>query len=281
MGSNPYLEFIRMLKSIGVDTKKRMPSVLLNILAVKTGKSYLEGVFASPFSFETLGIGKTVYSLKVATKVYGSWDVAKQYIVFMPQDFLAVFDRAIKEGRPVKLIIWDDAGVWIGRMRWLDKYVKTVKEFLNAIRTHCHHIIFTAPSASEIVKGVRDQLNVYTFISSISENPPRSRAAFVFRSVLDDYMKKKVVDGMLVYTFKRYFEFYEEYMAMRKKYVEIGLARMKTALEEVVKEIRGLTDYINDTYRDIAISSEDEDEDEELEDIDFLEHYKERIRMGF
>jgi len=272
-----------MLKSIGVESiEGHNPSLLLNVLAVRTGKSYLEGVFASPFSFESMGIGKTVYSLKVATKVYGSWDVAKQYIVFMPQDFLAVFDRAIKEGKTVKLIIWDDAGVWIGRMRWFDKYVKTVKEFLNAIRTHCHHIIFTAPSAGELVKGVREQLNVYTFISSVSENPPRSRAAFVFRSVLNEYLKKRGIDNIYLYTFSRRFEYYHEYEVMRKKYVEIGLARMKNALEEVVKEIRDLTDYITDTYRDIAISGEDEDEElgDIITDTDFLRHYKERIRMG-
>ena len=273
---SPYIEFKKMLRSINVDIEKQMPSVLLNILAVKTGKSYIEGVFASPFSFETLGIGKTVYSLKVATKVYGSWDVAKRYIVFMPQDFLAVFDRAIKEGKPISLIIWDDAGVWIGRMRWLDKYVKTVKEFLNAIRTHCHHIIFTAPSAGELVKGVREQLNVYTFISTVSENPPRSKATFIFKSVLNDYLKKRIIDHMLSYIFNRRFEYYHEYEAMRKKYVEIGLARMKTALEEVVKEIRGLTDYINDTYKEVAIDEEDGDDDaDELLDI-----YRERVKLG-
>jgi len=204
--------------------------------------------------------------------IYKSWDVVKQHIVFMPQDFLAIFDRAIKDGRPVRLIIWDDAGVWIGRMRWLDKYVKTVKEFLNAIRTHCHHIVFTAPSSSEIVRGVRDQLNIFTFISSYSENPPQSKAVYVFKPDLDLYMKKRVGEVM-EYLFIRHFEYYPEYEVMRRKYVEIGLTRMRTALEEVMKEIKGLTDYINDAYREISVSEDDED-------LDWLDEYIGRTRLG-
>jgi len=265
-------EFLRIVREVNISPGYRPLSYIINEYAVRTGKSFLEGVFASPWSFQTLGIGKSVYALKLGMKIYKSWDVVKQHIVFMPQDFLAIFDRAIKDGRPVRLIIWDDAGVWIGRMRWLDKYVKTVKEFLNAIRTHCHHIVFTAPSSSEIVRGVRDQLNIFTFISSYSENPPQSKAVYVFKPDLDLYMKKRVGEVM-EYLFIRHFEYYPEYEVMRRKYVEIGLTRMRTALEEVMKEIKGLTDYINDTYREISISEDDED-------LDWLDEYIGRTRLG-
>jgi len=276
VGDNPYLQLYRDLKTLGIGYERVPLSAALNEYAVRTGKSFLEGVFASPWTFQTLGIGKTVYSLKVATRVYGSWDVAKQYVVFMPQDFLAVFDRAVKEGRTVRLIVWDDAGVWIGRMRWLDKYVKAVKEFLNAIRTHCHHIIFTAPAAGELVRGVREQLNLYTFITPYSESPPRSEAAYVLKPFLDHYLKRKAVDHMAYYIFTRHFEHYPEYEQMRRKYVEIGLARMRVALEEIVKEIKGIADYINDTYKEIVVASSEEEEGE-----DFIKEYRLGSRLGF
>ena len=268
---NPYFRFYKSLKEAGISLKNKYLSEALNELAVRTRRSYLEGVFASPWSYSTLGVGKTVYCLKVATAVYGDWDIAKQYIVFLPQDFLAVFDKAVKEGKTIKLIVWDDAGIWIGRMRWLDKYVKTIREFLNAIRTHCYHIMFTAPSYHELVRGIREQLNLYTFISLKSENPPRSKAVYVFRSVLDRYLKKKIIDGLYFSIFSRYFKYYSEYEGMRRKYVEIGLTRMKNALEEIIREIKDLTDYINDTYKDVEVGSFEEDDEE------ILEIYKDRV----
>ena len=269
---DPYERFFKSLKEAGINNLGKKPfSYYLNELAVRTRRSYLEGVFASPWSYSTLGVGKTVYCLKVATAVYGDWDIAKQHIVFLPQDFLNIFDRAVKEGRPIRLIIWDDAGIWIGRMRWLDKYVKTIREFLNAIRTHCYHIMFTAPSYHELVRGIREQLNLYTFISLKSENPPRSRAVYVFRSVLDQYLGKKIPNYIHIYIFNRYFEYYPEYEEMRRKYVEIGLTRMKIALEEIVKEVKGLTNYINDTYRELEIGNIEDDEE------DILELYRDKV----
>jgi len=277
LSTNPYLKLYRELRELGISYERVPLSLAINEYAVRTGKSFLEGVFASPWAFQTLGIGKTVYSLRVATKVYGSWDVAKQYVVFMPQDFLTIFDRAVKEGRAVKLIVWDDAGVWLGRMRWLDRYVKTVKEFLNAIRTHCYHIIFTAPAAGELVKGVREQLNIYTFISTYSERPPRSIATYVLKPALSIYLKKKAVDFTPHYIFSRRFEHYKEYEQIRRRYVEIGLARMKVALEEIVKEIKGAADYVSDTYREVALPEDGEDTEE---DLDFVEEYRVRLGLG-
>lgn len=247
------------------------------LYAMRTGKSYLYGVFASPWSFETMGIGKSVYALKTLVKVYGSWEEARKWIVFMPQDFLRVFDVAKRLGSPAKMILWDDAGMWIGRMRWQDRYVKAVREFLNVIRTHCYNLVFTAPSINELVSGVRSQINIFAFISSYSENPPRSRAAIVLKPWVEQYLSRKS-SARVAEVFDRYFEFYDEYYRVRKMFVDIGARRLEASLEEVIREVREASSYIRDSYRDIEVGEalEDVEEPGEEDVEELLRTYRSR-----
>jgi len=238
-------EFEKLIAQIRGSEVKRFrkypPSFYLNALAHRYDTSVLEGVFANPNAFFTLGIGKTVYCLKTLLAVYGKWDVAKQYIVFMPQDFLKRFEDAIDKKYRIPLIIWDDAGFWIGRQRWQNKFVRAIREFLNVIRTHLVHLMVNAPRYTELARGIREQLNYASFVSlrDYYEDVRLRRSLLqMFKAIDADRItaKRDRPSPLVEYIFRVYFPYYEDYRQMREKYVEIGKQRAEEALKAIAEE---------------------------------------------
>jgi len=238
-------EFINLIKIMfGGSPQKwgKPPSFYLNIIAHKLDTSVLEGAFADPNAFFTLGIGKSVYCLKTLFYVYDkNWNVAKQYIVFMPQDFLARFEDAIDKRYRIPLLVWDDAGFWIGRQRWQNKFVRAVREFMNVIRTHLVHLMINAPRYTEIARGIREQLNLtsvirlYTYSDDVMK---RQSKLWMYKAVDAERItaRRNKPTPITEYTFKVFFKFYPEYKELREKYVEIGKKRAEEALKAIAEE---------------------------------------------
>jgi len=51
-------EFLRIVREVNISPGYRPLSYIINEYAVRTGKSFLEGVFASPWSFRHWGLEK-------------------------------------------------------------------------------------------------------------------------------------------------------------------------------------------------------------------------------
>jgi hypothetical protein len=158
-------EFSRLVEALGIKEFKRPPSYYVYLLAEKKNLSIVEGVFAEPLAIFEMGVGKSVYCLKTLYNIYNkNWDIAKRYIVFTPQDFLKIIDDAIQKNYRIPALVWDDAGFWVGRQRWQNKFVIAVREFLNVIRTHIVLLMINAPSFYELARGIRERLRFVTFI---------------------------------------------------------------------------------------------------------------------
>ncbi|HID41641.1 MAG TPA: hypothetical protein EYP33_05750, partial [Pyrodictium sp.] len=127
----------RLLSRTGTQEKKRRrtypPSVDLVKDALELNTAFLEAVIAAPRVVFKLGIGKSVYALKTLYFVYNDWEKAKKYIVFMPQEFLALFKEAVDKDKRIPMIVWDDAGFLVGRQRWNSRFVVAVREHLNVV----------------------------------------------------------------------------------------------------------------------------------------------------
>jgi len=238
-------EFLTMISASlrGKEIKqiqRKTPSFYLFLVAYDLGTSVLNGVFASPFAPFHLGVGKTVYCLRTALSVYKNWDIAKKYIVFMPQDFISRFKDAIDNRYRIPLLVWDDAGFWVGRQRWQDKFTRAVREFLNVVRTHLVMLMLSAPHYYELARGIREQLTYVSFIKmhgytrDIKER--RSIAYLYYGRDADAVYRKKAPSPLYVYSFPTYFPFYDDYKEMREKYVEVGNRRAEKTFRKIAEE---------------------------------------------
>jgi len=256
------------------EPQRYTPSFHLYYIARQLGTSALEGVFAAPTSLYHLGVGKTVYCLKTALYVYDKkWDIAKKYIVFMPQDFLTRFEDAIDNRYRIPLLIWDDAGFWIGRQRWQTKFVKAVREFMNVIRTHLVYLMINAPRYTEVARGIREQLTFVSFISFqryFSDLEKRTSKAVMYHAsdVERVYGRKKGGMPISEYIFRVYFPYYSDYEEMRGKYVQIGKERAQEALKEIAEEAAEEMNEVRKKFEPDAKLDNIVDEDELLEKLE-------------
>jgi len=276
-------EFINLIKKVtggNILSWGKPPSFYLNVLAHKLDTSVLEGAFADPNAFFTLGIGKSVYCLKTLLYVHNkNWNIAKQYIVFLPQDFLRRFEDAIDKRYRIPLLIWDDAGFWIGRQRWQNKFVRAVREFMNVIRTHMVHLMINAPRLTEIARGIREQLNyasairLYTYTEDVMK---RQSKLWMYRAIDAERItaRRNKPSPLTEYFFKVYFQYYNEYKELREMYVEIGRKRAEAALkaiaEEAAEELKEIAQKAEPNKKLDHMIDEDELE-ERLEEEDDIE----------
>jgi len=268
-------EFAKMLKLIGREELKEpqryTPSYYIYVLAKKLGTSVLEGVFASNRALFHLGVGKSVYCLKTAMKVYHEdWDEVQKHIVFMPQDFIKRFEEAIDKRKRIRLLIWDDAGFWVGRQRYQTKFVRAVREFLNVIRTHLVYLMVTAPRYGELARGIREQLTYVNFISFYNYVPnimQRMSRAEIYHASDAEYVyarKHSKPSPLAVYIFKTYFPYYEEYRRIREKYVVIGKLKAEEAFKEIANEaVEEMNEVMKKVEPNVKLDDELDEEDEE------------------
>jgi len=282
-------EFYKLIKMVHSERRltqfySKTPSYYLFLLAHRLDTSVLEGVFARPYSIFTLGIGKSVYCLKTLLQVYdNNWNTARQYIVFLPQDFLARFEDAIDKRYRIPMMIWDDAGFWLGRQRWQSKFVRAVREFLNVIRTHLVHLMINAPRFTEVARGIREQLNYASLVSPFEYNfDIKKRISRLEMFIAIDAEKltsrREKPTPLVEYYFKVYFPYYEDYRQMREKYVEIGKQRAEEALKAIAEEAAEELEEIAKKYEpgrklDSLIDEEEIEERLEEEAEEMLDEY--------
>jgi len=109
-------------------------------------KAYEREGFISALIFGSQGIGKTSYALRVAKQVYSSWHKALDYLFFNPKEAIKRLWTALEKGERLKLIILDDAGLWLGKSQWWHREKLEFAEFFDIIRTVCSAVIFTTPA---------------------------------------------------------------------------------------------------------------------------------------
>jgi hypothetical protein len=260
------------------------PSIVFVKAALKFNLAFIDGVFGTKKSLAQLGVGKSVYALKTLYYVYDkNWNIAKKYVVFMPQHFLSLFEDAVDKNYRIPAILWDDASFWIGKMRWQSELVKTVKEFLGVVRTHCSYLVFTAPKYTDIARGIREDLNFGAVVRRVSfTDDPRKTVSQLSYYTFDDlealYHKTKSPAPFVTYYYYLYFEHYPDYEQMRNEYVKIGKERMRERLKEIAQRAREEMQEILKKYDsrkkpdNIVEAEEIEAEEEEVEDIEELEN---------
>ena len=190
------------------------------------------GVFSHPLGVK-FGSGKSVFCIKQLIKIYGSWDIAKQYIVYSPNELLALINKH------VKATLWDDAGVWAHR-RGSRKIIDSIFE----IKEKISRLYITASRPSILPRKLLNALDYFIYIYrplpltwgfELKDKDPWRARAILFKG--EDGLRAyralssgREAASIASIEFDLYFEHYKEYEEHRGKYVRL-------AFEEVGKEI--------------------------------------------
>ena len=129
-------------------------------------RAYEREGFISALIFGSQGIGKTSYALRVAKEVYGDWHKALNHLFFNPKEAIELLYKAMDNGNRVKLIIMDDAGLWLGKSQWWKREKLEFAEFFDIIRTVCSAVIFTTP-ADNLLNRISHEIQLRIKVSPI------------------------------------------------------------------------------------------------------------------
>jgi hypothetical protein len=249
----------------------------------------LWGVFAAPNSLFTRGIGKSVLAIRMLYHAYGTWDEAKRYIFYTPKEFVKVFKELYEKKKRVPLIVWDDAGEWLYRGRFREKFAMTVVEYLEVIRTVVSNLMFTATSPGKLLKGVRESIRYVILVSSKGViYIDKQRDKFIKRSLATLYVNQEdmtwlfnrrlkppepVMEYLFYVTLPE--QVYREYNEYRMKYVGIALKKTQRELEALAEEA---AEELEEIAQSVEKRDLEEIKNEEIEEeVEDLEEFREKF----
>jgi len=205
--------------------------------------AYYQDEFKLFIVYGPLGIGKSAFSLKVAAEIYGSYDKVKDHIVFHPKDFVDKCLTMSQKGKREKLLIWDDAGLWLFHMDYWDPFVQAVIKYMNVARTNWAAIILTTPSPSWVQHKLRYfPQNITIKIlkqASDKDHSGKPRLAKAYRSWVAPDFRHTGVRLMYVEKFNAMLpmEFYWDwYKPLRDSYALQASEGMRKQLDKLQKE---------------------------------------------
>lgn len=259
----------------------KRPDIFIDLIR----ESYIQdfgdlwGIFAHPSNARKRGIGKSVLAIKLLLFTYADWNIAKHYIFYSPEEFIRVFEKLVDEKRRIPMAVWDDAGAWLFRARFKNRFVIAVIEHLEVIRTHIANMFFTATTVGKLAKGIRESLNWVTLISidKIVNNIKYSKATLYEAHEDYEWMfnRRRMPEPLATHYYRVMLpdEIYKEYKEMRDRYVILGLRKLR-------KELRELADKALEELADELSEIASKSEGVELDDIDDIDDLKREWGYG-
>jgi len=125
----------------------------------KVVSAYRRGDFENLFIVGPQGMGKTTYAMLVLYEVYRDWDKVLEWLVFDPREVLPRLKQALRGGKRVELVVFDDAGIHLSKYLWSvsresQRMAMYVNALFNVVRSVCAGVIFTSPDM-DVLKELR------------------------------------------------------------------------------------------------------------------------------
>ncbi len=171
-----------------------------------------------------------------------NYEAVKDWLVFLPKEFLGLVLR-IGAGDEKQLCgIWDDAGFWLYALDWYEPFVKSVNKYIQLGGRQFANLTFTTPSASLISSKVMDALpeRVKCRIRKIEFDTigrkPRLAKFYQFWNYPDGRR-----GGVYLYWIDKFDamlpeEFYKWYKPKSDGYMAQGLKLLKTEVSKLDKK---------------------------------------------
>jgi len=225
-----------------------MPYILSQLIE----KAWRHDGVVTAYVYGDFGSGKTSYALWVAYEVLGSWDQALKHLFFSPREAALAMRRAIEKGRRLKIIIMDDAGLWLDRTTWWEEDKVMFGQFFNLVRSIAAGVVFTTPAQElprSILRRCAFRVNVRPTGSEeiLSKGGPglleslQARCSEYglreFYSIATGY-RMRMLPSFFEFAKKEYYDFfplhypvYREYSAKRRRALKLYFERWTESLK--------------------------------------------------
>jgi len=211
-------------------------------IAAYIEKSYIEDECKFFMIYGPLRYGKTAYAMKTLAWLCDTWEpeVLKKFVVYRPQDFTEVCKLPIKEDFKYPCIVWDDAGVWLAAMRYNERPLKAIVDYIQTIGTHYSSVIFTTPLPKYILGKIRTLPALTNVrIYKVSNMPGKLRWAKGYYEWIAPDLKKTGVRLAIFDKFSAVMptKFYEWYIKYRKTYTTQAFELLQESLYKEASEV--------------------------------------------
>lgn len=204
-------------------TKIKHGSESMLVTAGRILDAYDKEQFSCNIVYGELGAGKSSYSLKCLNEIYNTWDWTelKKHLVYTPEEFI---NKVKNQTEREKVLVWDDAGVWLFNLETHDPFIKAVTKWFSVARTQFSGIIFTTPSPMWIVKKIRfiPATTIIKISATRGGKSGRLRVASAYRNWIAPDFKHTGVKKMYEDHFNIWLpdELYSNYKPFRESYVK-------------------------------------------------------------
>ena len=190
-----------------------------------------------------LRYGKTAYAMKTLAQLHQTWDPMKlnRYIVYRPSDFILRIKALRKHGKQ-KLLVWEDAGVWLNSMKWNSRLILAISRYLDVIGTDFAGVIFTTPWPSHVIKRVRGLPECTTVkIRKVNDDAEKPRLALGYKMWMMPDLKKSRVKTVFEDRFSALMPniFYSWYVKERRGYANETFRQIEDSLYSFVRQHEG------------------------------------------
>ncbi|RLF14484.1 MAG: hypothetical protein DRJ97_06175 [Thermoprotei archaeon] len=182
-------------------------------------------------------VAQALRLLKAAKSAEEAFEEALKRVAFTPEEVFELIDRGYR------VIVWDDAGAWIGTYRWYseqhhDMLVKFL-EYWNVIGTDVYALVMTTPSIMYLPPKVRDdECTVEVHLSIIGSEVRFGRRwrrvmATMYSHRWDVYGRRLKVKEHDAFTALIMLPdpVYREYLKRRERYAKLVGDSLKAELE--------------------------------------------------
>lgn len=213
-------------------------------------------------------VGKSAYALKVLMDLNNDpkglkLDEYKQFVTFKPEHYVSLNIYLLMRQIKAKLIVWDDAGLWLFALDWSDPKVKGAVKFLNVAKTTCGGLILTTPSPDMILKKVRmiEGIHIGKIVKLTGDerNRGRWRRAKIYRNMLPVIggrrVKQVVEDDFSKWLPDHVWEWYDP---LRRSYAKEALQLMAKAyqLDVDLDTPKSVSEMYTNLLKELVISPE-------------------------
>jgi len=140
----------------GVTIRGEGYTILDILLAAITGNGYEQIAIIGDY-----GSGKStlaswlLYAVFSALGYEDPWKQAYVHTVFTVEEFDELKQIYRNQGTRAPIVLWDDAGLYLSKYRYGEEQIKTLTDYMQAIREDVAVFLFTMNETEDIVKRIR------------------------------------------------------------------------------------------------------------------------------
>lgn len=214
-------------------------------LARRICSAFLKDDFMLVIIYGELRMGKSAYALKVLGQVYDylkdtplSVDLVDRYLGWHPTE---VIDDWFDIEKRIPMYIWDDAGYWLFSLKWHDRLMVAIQQYMNVIGTDMNCLVLTTPDPTWILGKIVGmpgtiRVKVYKRMGGISDAPSKlyARHARGYKPYRSPDLKKTGVNRILDDDFSCYIpdDVYSFYFPKREKYTRMAKLEIRRVLRD-------------------------------------------------